>query len=631
MNTQARVLRAGMLFGAILCVGALAPAAFGAPAAPAVSTVPAAPAAPATTSSVPVAAVAHKVLSGGTSASSATNAAEAKPRVTFDCTKPAPYAPASAGASQLTVAIADNIIWQPKDGTVRFTITSTAADAIKDMEVRVCFTWPDPALKDSSTVHPALIESAAITTLERGSNYVKYGVSIPRELWEKPDAKFAPSFVDVWKDLFGQWLWKPRHQYDGWDMVPIVKMRVMARTQGTTDPERDLNVLDAQLPVGISFRIVALCWMLLVVAISWYLLRVWAQDRGVKGGWILRIIVNRDGYASLSQFQILLWTFVIGAGVVYVLALTGSILDVPAQELALLGISGFSALVAAYKTRSDQTAGDAGGQVTRTVVPVKSLEAVSVGDTSAVLFWQPSDPVVTAYVVDYVPGAAPPATAPVIASAGHHYAEISGLVAGTAYQFQVRASDRGTTSQPMTVTVTPQARPAAPSAPRLGVTIAADEKVPVLKISDDAVADAYIIQYREVGNPGWITGPDLLPKPAAVPFERAYPEASLSRRTNYEFRVAGVVNGTLSQWSPVVAAATTARIPRWSDLVVWDGQHEIDITRLQMLIFTALAAIFVAIKIGDESMMPTIPDGVVLLMGLTNGVYVGGKFIGKQT
>jgi len=322
---------------------------------------------------------------------------------------------------------------------------------------------------------------------------------------------------------------------------------------------------------------------------------------------------------------------VIGAGVVYVLSLTGAIMDVPAQELALLGISGFSALVAGYKTRSDQAGRDTADPGTRTAAPLKSLEAVSVGETSAVLFWQPSDPATRSYVVDYVPGAVPPAAAPVIASAGRPYAEISGLVAGTAYQFQVRAADRGTTSQPMTVTVTPQARPAAQSAPQLGVVIAANEKVPVLKIADGGVADAYVVQYREVGNPDWVTGPDLLPKPAAVPFERAYPEASLSRRTNYEFRAAGVVNGALGPWSPVVAAATTARIPRWSDLVVWDGQHEIDITRLQMLIFTALAAIFVAIKIGDESILPTIPDGVVLLMGLTNGVYVGGKFIGKQT
>jgi hypothetical protein len=61
--------------------------------------------------------------------------------------------------------------------------------------------------------------------------------------------------------------------------------------------------------------------------------------------------------------------------------------------------------------------------------------------------------------------------------------------------------------------------------------------------------------------------------------------------------------------------------------VVWDGTSEIDITRVQMLVFTVLAAAFVVIKMVDENAIPVIPDGIVLLMGLTNSVYVGGKFV----
>jgi hypothetical protein len=47
-----------------------------------------------------------------------------------------------------------------------------------------------------------------------------------------------------------------------------------------------------------------------------------------------------------------------------------------------------------------------------------------------------------------------------------------------------------------------------------------------------------------------------------------------------------------------------------------------------MLVFTVLAAIFVVVKIGDDGAIPNIPDSIILLMGLSNGVYVGGKFIG---
>lgn len=67
--------------------------------------------------------------------------------------------------------------------------------------------------------------------------------------------------------------------------------------------------------------------------------------------------------------------------------------------------------------------------------------------------------------------------------------------------------------------------------------------------------------------------------------------------------------------------------PEWSDLVVWADGNDIDITRLQMLVFAVLAAGFVALKICDDNAFPTIPDGIILLMGLANGVYVGGRFV----
>jgi hypothetical protein len=39
---------------------------------------------------------------------------------------------------------------------------------------------------------------------------------------------------------------------------------------------------------------------------------------------------------------------------------------------------------------------------------------------------------------------------------------------------------------------------------------------------------------------------------------------------------------------------------------------------------------FVGIKIIDESAIPVIPDSIVLLMGLSNVVYVPGKYIGNS-
>jgi hypothetical protein len=58
------------------------------------------------------------------------------------------------------------------------------------------------------------------------------------------------------------------------------------------------------------------------------------------------------------------------------------------------------------------------------------------------------------------------------------------------------------------------------------------------------------------------------------------------------------------------------------DLVVWDGTHEIDVTRLQKLFFTLVATLFVATKVAAQNEVPDIPQGLLLLMGLSNRVYL---------
>jgi len=59
----------------------------------------------------------------------------------------------------------------------------------------------------------------------------------------------------------------------------------------------------------------------------------------------LRLISTSNGWASLSQLQILLWTFVVGAGAVYVMTLTGTLIAISSGALALLGIAGAAAVL----------------------------------------------------------------------------------------------------------------------------------------------------------------------------------------------------------------------------------------------------------------------------------------------
>jgi hypothetical protein len=64
--------------------------------------------------------------------------------------------------------------------------------------------------------------------------------------------------------------------------------------------------------------------------------------------------------------------------------------------------------------------------------------------------------------------------------------------------------------------------------------------------------------------------------------------------------------------------------PQWADLVITGGQ--IDVTRVQMIFFTEMCALFVPLKVGATDAIPEIPANYLLLMGMSNGVYFAAKF-----
>src|SRR6185312_16449655 len=69
------------------------------------------------------------------------------------------------------------------------------------------------------------------------------------------------------------------------------------------------------------------------------------------------------------------------------------------------------------------------------------------------------------------------------------------------------------------------------------------------------------------------------------------------------------------------------RKPMWSDLVVNEvnGQRDIDVTRVQMLYFTLITAAFVVMRVLTTYVIPEIPQGFQILMGISNAVYFGSK------
>ncbi len=77
---------------------------------------------------------------------------------------------------------------------------------------------------------------------------------------------------------------------------------------------------------------------------------------------------------------------------------------------------------------------------------------------------------------------------------------------------------------------------------------------------------------------------------------------------------------------PVPSTGGTSGIPLWSDLIIPDREAKsVDVTRLQMLAFTVIAAGFVLTKVLVDYEIPAIPDNFLILMGISNGVYVAGR------
>ncbi len=74
--------------------------------------------------------------------------------------------------------------------------------------------------------------------------------------------------------------------------------------------------------------------------------------------------------------------------------------------------------------------------------------------------------------------------------------------------------------------------------------------------------------------------------------------------------------------------------PLWRDLVksksAITDYEEIDVTRLQMLLFTIIGVIFVLLKVVSSYKIPEIDASFLALMGISNGVYVGQKLITRH-
>lgn len=226
----------------------------------------------------------------------------------------------AGGASIVPETPGQQKSWQPPGGEISFTVRSFVqipADAF----VIVCFRWK--RIKQQAdgfiTVRPTHLD------LTDGGRLLKVTVVVPPTL-RNPPARFSGE-----------------GEYAGLYLVPLAEVRILVVSK-----DKDGNVsiaADVSHEIGIANPFWALLLAAFTVLAAFGVLSLISYRRlrrlGLEGiDPIIRIITTRDGYASLSQFQMVLWTFVVAGSAVYVMVLSGELIEITSGTLVLLGISG---------------------------------------------------------------------------------------------------------------------------------------------------------------------------------------------------------------------------------------------------------------------------------------------------
>jgi hypothetical protein len=350
--------------------------------------------------------------------------------------------------------------WQPVGGEIEFTV-KTPKTFPNDALIKVCFRWTV-----AEGEHFEFSQSGPIRIVDRQPSSLKLAVGVPA-IWGQQPGRPRPN--DGAAARIGSYAVLGA-------AVPEADLRVLVFDNDLT-PVFDIDGKTGVTSIGLAG---VLAFLALAVAFALLCLVCRRRFPNIRNS-PLCLITTPRGFASLSQFQIVLWTFVVMTSAVYVIALAGDLIVITPGTLILLGISGAAALLAKVKTPPQPAAA--------TVGPVAPQ---------------------------------------------------------------------------------PAAATAAPVAPQPAAAAAAP----------------------------------VAPQPAAA---AAAPVATAGAGTQ-------AANGPIRQ-------------PRWSDLVMEETKGlELDVTRVQMLLFTLVTAVFVVMKVITSYEIPDIPDGFLILMGISNGVYVGSKF-----
>jgi hypothetical protein len=495
-------------------------------------------------------------------------------------------------------------VWQPLGGTISFSLKGSG---LSDKPPIVCFAYHGGPFAPSPRVW--------LQSNDAATNTLVYNATVPPKLTGPPQ-HIVEFFTAARTGIVGL----------------SAKIRVIV-------PDGKGSALtDITKPIGITSAVVSVLLAAIAMGLAFAFMWGVAWTLNVPGKRLLRIISTRSGVASLSQLQVILWTFVVGTGAVYVMAVSGGLIDISNGTLILLGISGVATVGSKLQNAQSNNSQSAAGAPSVQQKPGQVLGLQTIGaadETEVSLAW--SEPAsggrVRAYRVQYRLGStANPPTPGLWVTVGATVTatryRVINLQPDTRYDFQITAiNEYGDAEKPSDPTTkTTVARPVVPNAPvqvaglRLG-------RPPQLGQIDLVWAPpaggptSYQVQRRPHNTDDAWTDSDPVTEPKIAV------TTGIESAAHYDFRVAATNASGNGPWS-IVLTVQAQRQPVWADLVIKpDGSNEIDVTRVQMLFFTVVTAVFVAIKIVYSYTIPDIPQGFLVLIGISNGIYLTAKFV----
>jgi hypothetical protein len=407
-----------------------------------------------------------------------------------------------------TVSLKGTKSWQPEGGDIELIATrrTTQGGGI----IKTCFRWKQTHDKDSESPAVEFRPSDSTRVLEAQPGSTTLAAAVPSLGVPPPHTVYS--------------------------IVPQADVRVLIF-------DENLNaVLDATTRLGITN--VAIAGIIAAVTLIAVLVMLWLVSRSrykvMTRNPFLGLITTRQGYASLSQLQIMLWTFVVIASAAYVIALSGELIPITTGTLVLLGISGTATLVSKVKSENDAAASEP------TLDPATAAGEARVAELEAAQAQESA-------------GTAP--------AERKHEAELA---------------EREATANAHAAKARMESAEAAAAAARARAAVAST------------------------------------PEPDKARAEQAAVEAE---------RVAGEKRKAAAVAAADAIICRRIRHPRWSDLVMEEIKgRELDVTRIQMLCFTLVTAAFVALKVLTSYNIPEIDQSFLILMGISNGVYLGSKY-----